>query len=195
MVKWHKIIHPPATHKVTKETPLLCVRGVTMLATTKCMLRSRIKPDFGMLEHKLSCSNALQASTNTNIFCLSIQIYTRWKNLNKLCEYTQYIINVNKPVRTQTPSNAKTSQQNLCWWEERNSRSASTSRAKSEPASPDCEDGLHQAPWMACSWSASCTHPKLPKTTFYDIAVGSTMRPENAEVQQQQPKEGSCKSP
>ena len=43
---------PP--HSVTKETSLLCVRGVTMLATTKCILRSRIKPDFGKSEHGFS---------------------------------------------------------------------------------------------------------------------------------------------
>ena len=43
---------PP--HSVTKETSLLCVRGVTMLATTKCILRSRIKHDFGKSEHGFS---------------------------------------------------------------------------------------------------------------------------------------------
>ena len=152
-----------------------------MLATTKCILRSSIKPDFDTLAHNCILQSCAGLNIDTYSTCP-----IRSQHMKQTMSVTKVFGTFTIFARNYGPTN-------LSWSEQRGSRSASTNRANSEPASPGCEDELHQALWMACSWSASGTHPKPPKMTFYDIAVGSATRSESAAAQQQQPEEGSHK--
>ena len=184
MVKWHKIIHPPATPKSYKGHTLALRQGRYYVGNHKVHValqnkawRGQVRASIFRLEHleQIQAYQSLPVHSHPSISVK--QFNNLWANMS---------------VKNKTKTN---STKPLLVKKERISRSASTTRVESAPAIPGCEDGSHQALWMACSGSASGTRPEPPKMMFYHIAVGSAMRPGNVEVQQQRPEEESRKLP
>ena len=178
--------NPPACHPKELQRrllgrasrALLCWQRQSACCARECSL-TWTNRDMKSIS-RISSRNPLQAeATHAHILPLS--------------EHLHKMINVNAMCLNNKLFSYKYSWTNLCLSWQSSFRSASISRAKSEPASPGCEDGedgLHQGLWGPCDWSASGSHPTHLKMAFCGIAVVSAMPLENATTQQEQPKEG-----
>ena len=81
MVKWHKIIHPPATPKSYKGNTLALRQGRYYVGNHKVHIALQNKAWFGHVAIHSCSYSPLQTWTNTNISYLSIQIQAWWKKL------------------------------------------------------------------------------------------------------------------